>query len=104
MNKLAMLVFGGALVLGAANQKQTFTGVVTDAMCGADHSMMGVKPDANCVRECVKRGSKYALLSNGKVYELSNQQMPDKYAAQKVKVTGSLNGDVINVDKIEPAK
>ena len=55
MNKLTILLFGGALLLGAAGRKQTFTGVITDAMCGADHSMMGVKPDAKCVSECVKR-------------------------------------------------
>lgn len=68
--------------------------------------MMNVKPDATCVRECVKRGSKYALLVGGKVYTLSDQQTPERFAAQKVKVTGTLDSksDVIAVDKIEPAK
>jgi hypothetical protein len=106
MRKLTMLVLGGTLVLGAANQKQTYTGVITDEMCGADHSMMGVKPDANCVRECVKRGSKYALVAGGKVYVLSDQQTPAKFAAQKVKVTGTLDSSAgtIAVEKIEPVK
>lgn len=105
MNKLATLMFGAALLLGAA-QKQTFTGVITDTMCGADHSAMGVKPDARCVRECVKNGSKYALAVGGKVYTLNDQRTPEKFAAQKVKVTGTLDpgSDVIAVDKIEPAK
>jgi len=99
-------MLGGALLLGAANQKQTFTGVITDTMCGADHSAMGVKPDAKCVRECVKNGSKYALAVGEKVYTLSDQQTPEKFAAQKVKVTGTLDpgSDVIAVDKIEAAK
>jgi hypothetical protein len=106
MNRLATLIFGGALLLGAANPKQTFTGVITDTMCGADHSMMNVKPDEKCVRECVKNGSKYALLVGGKVYTLSDQRTPEKFAAQKVKVTGTLDSksDVIAVDKIEAAK
>ena len=105
MNKLTILMFGGALLLGAA-PKQIFTGVITDAMCGANHSMMNVKPDEKCVRECVKAGSKYALLVGGKVYTLSDQQAPEKFAAQKVKVTGTLDskGEVIAVDKIEAAK
>jgi len=105
MNKLTTLLFGGALLLSAA-PKQTFTGVITDAMCGADHSMMGLKPDAKCVTECVKRGSKYALVVNGKVYTLSYQQTPAKFAAQKVKVTGTLDAksETIAVDKIEAAK
>ena len=106
MNKLTILMLGGALLLGAANQKQTFTGVITDTMCGADHSAMGVKPDAKCVRECVKNGSKYALAVGEKVYTLSDQQTPEKFAAQKVKVTGTLDpgSDVIAVDQIEAAK
>jgi len=105
MNKLTILMFGGALLLGAA-PKQTFTGVITDAMCGANHSMMNVKPDEKCVRECVKAGSKYALLVGGKVYTLSDQQTPEKFAAQKVKVTGTLDpkSETIAVDKIEAAK
>jgi len=106
MSKLATLIFACALLLGGANQKQTFTGVITDSMCGADHSAMGVKPDAKCVRECVKNGSKYALVVGGKVYTLSDQQTPDKFAAQKVKVTGTLDPktDVIAVDKVEVAR
>jgi Protein of unknown function (DUF5818) len=106
MSKLATLTLACALLLGGANQKQTFTGVITDSMCGADHSAMGVKPDAKCVRECVKNGSKYALVVGGKVYTLSDRQTPDKFAAQKVKVTGTLDPktDVIAVDKIEAAK
>ncbi len=106
MSKLTLLAFGGALLLSAANQKQTFTGVITDAMCGANHSMMNVKPDEKCVRECVKAGSKYALLVNGKVYTLSDQQTPERFAAKKVKVTGTLDPktETIAVDKIVPAQ
>ena len=106
MNRLTIVMLASALLLGAENRKQTFTGVVTDAMCGADHSAMGVKPDAKCVRECVKNGSKYALVVGGKVYTLSDRQTPEKFAAQKVKVTGTLDPktDVIAVDKIEAAR
>jgi Protein of unknown function (DUF5818) len=106
MNRLTVVTLAGALVLGAANRKQTFTGIISDTMCGADHSAMGVKPDARCVRECVKNGSKYALVVGGKVYTLSDQGTPDKFAAQKVTVTGTLDprSDVIAVDKIEAAR
>ncbi len=101
--KLASLLLGSALLLGAA---QTYTGVITDSMCGRDHSGMGVKPDAKCIQECVKHGSKYALATADKVYLLSDQQTPAKYAATKVKVTGTLNAktNTIAVETIEPAK
>ncbi len=105
MKTIATLLMGAALMFGAA-AKQTFTGVITDTMCGADHSQMGTKPDAKCVRECVKEGSKYALLVGKNVYTLSDQKTPDQYAGAKVKVTGMLDEktSTITVDKIEPAK
>ena len=52
------LACGLALAQGPA---KTYTGVITDTMCGANHVHMGVKPEAKCVRECVKGGQyKYA--------------------------------------------
>ncbi len=94
----------------AQNAPKTYTGVITDTMCGADHSHMGVTPDEKCVRECVKSGNgkwKYALLgADKKMYVLSDQQSPEKFAAKRVKVTGMLyeKTGVLKVDKIEPAR
>ena len=91
-------------LLAAAAGPQSFTGVITDTMCGANHKPMNVTPDSKCVLECVKHGSKYALLVGNNVYVLSDQQTPEKFAAQKVKVTGALNAKtkILRVDKIEP--
>jgi hypothetical protein len=91
MTKLATLFFGAALLAGAAGPKQTFVGVVTDTMCGADHKGMKISPESKCVRECVKYGAKYALLVGQEVYVLSDQRTPERFAAQKVKVTGTLD-------------
>ena len=95
-----------AFGLAAADAPKTYTGVITDAMCGKDHKMMNVKPDSKCVTECIKMGSKYALLDGTNVYELSDQKTPEKFAAQKVKVTGTLdaNGKVLQVTSIAAAK
>jgi hypothetical protein len=87
----------------------TFTGVITDTMCGADHKHMGVQPDEKCVRECVRmdpKQYKYALWDGKKLYTLSDQQTPEKFAAKKVKITGVLyeKTGIIKVDKIEAAK
>ena len=91
-------------LLAAAAGPQSFTGVITDTMCGANHKPMNVTPDSKCVLECVKHGSKYALLVGNNVYVLSDQQTPEKFAAQKVKVTGVLyeKTKILKVDKIEP--
>ncbi|HWR54378.1 MAG TPA: DUF5818 domain-containing protein [Bryobacteraceae bacterium] len=107
MKKLiTFTITAGALLLGAANQKQAYTGVISDDMCGADHEHMNVTPDPKCVRECVKHGSKYVLLTGGKVYKLSDQKSPEQFAGAKVKVTGTLytKTGILAVDKIEAAK
>ena len=102
MTKAALFLLTGALAASAA----TYTGVITDAMCGKDHSMMKVTPDAKCVVECVRAGSKYALYDGKNVYTLSDQKAPEKFAAKKVTVTGTLDAKsgTIKVDSIVEAK
>ena len=82
----------------------TLTGTVTDDMCGAHHMMPG-KPDATCARACVKRGAKWALQSNDKLYILSGKGSEvDALAGQKVTVTGDLKGSTLTVNSIATAK
>jgi hypothetical protein len=99
------LVFCVALAAqGAAN---TYTGVITDTMCAKDHTHMGVAPEAKCVRDCVKSGQyKYALLVGDNVYVLSDQQTPEKFAAQKVRVKGVYyeKTRILKVESIEAAR
>lgn len=105
-NVVFALLLGTALF--AADKPQTYTGVITDSMCGAKHTM-GVTPDAKCVRDCVKmdpKQVKYALLVGSNMYVLSDQQTPEKFAAQKVAVTGTLDEKtkILKVNKIEAAR
>ena len=104
MQKLAALLIAGALAAGAATQ--TFTGVITDTMCGKDHAMMKVTPDSKCVVECVRSGSKYALFDGKNVYVLSDQKTPEQFAGQKVRVTGTLfeKTKILQVDSITADK
>ncbi len=102
--KKTMLFLAGAMLLLAAEPKKTYTGVISDDMCDKDHKMMNVSPDSKCVIECVKGGSKYVLLSGDKVYVLSDQKAPEKFAGKKVNVTGSLDGKTLQVDSITAAK
>jgi len=107
MKKTLLTLCAAAGLLAAADKQQTFTGVITDTMCGLDHTHMNVKPDARCVRECVKSGQyKFALHDGKKIYLLSDQKAPEQFAAQKVKVTGVLyeKTGIIKVDSIAPVK
>jgi hypothetical protein len=90
-----------------AAKAQTFTGTVSDAMCGATHMMEG--DPASCLRTCVSKGSKYALVVGDKVYTLdsSNQATLDalgKLAAKKATVTGTIDGETISVSSVTAAK
>jgi|ERR1051325_5795523 hypothetical protein len=92
---LAIGVLALASLSSAQGKPQTFVGTITDSMCEkADHSRMQMGPtDADCVKACVAaHGATYVLFDGkGNVYELSDQKTPEKFAAQKVTVTGTLD-------------
>ena len=95
-----------ATVLAAANQPQTFTGVITDTMCKKEHTMVAGQPDDKCIAMCVKgTSSQYGLYDGKEVLKLSDQKTPAKFAAQRVKITGTLNEKTktIKVATIEAA-
>jgi hypothetical protein len=80
--------------LSAAQGKQTFVGTITDNMCAKDgHARMRMGPtDAACTVACVKAHDASFVLHDGKnVYTLSDQQAAEKFAAQKVRVVGTLD-------------
>ena len=93
-----------AILAQTSGDPKTLTGVVSDAMCGQTHMMKG-KPDAECLRYCVKQGTKYALVADKKVYTLEGHEADlDKYAAQKVTVKGTLKGETLTVESVLPTK
>jgi hypothetical protein len=104
----AIVVLAATFMAGSAfaGKGQTFTGTVSDAMCGAKHAMPG--DDAGCTRACVSKGSKYALVVNDKVYTLEADETGraelDKMAGQKVTVSGTAKGDTIDVTSVSAAK
>jgi hypothetical protein len=104
--KKTIIIAIAAAGLAMAAGKQTFSGVITDSMCGGNHASMKMGTDDKCVLACVRAGSKYALWDGKKTYILSDQKTPEKFAAKKVTVTGSLSakGDAIEVVSIEAAK
>ena len=94
--------------LSAAPDAQTFDGIITDNMCDkAGHSQMQMGPtDAECTVACISaHGATYVLYDGRDVYTLSDQQTPEKFAAQKVRVVGTLDAktNTIQVDSISAA-
>ena len=63
--------------------------------------------DAECTIACVDaHGAQYVLFDGKDVYTLSDQQTPEKFAGNKVTVTGTLKAGTrtIQVDSITAAK
>lgn len=102
MMKTLLTFFGSAALLSAA----TFTGTITDSMCRNDHKAMNVSPDAKCVRDCVQGGASYVLFDGKTAWKLSDQKTPERFAFQRVRVTGTadVKAGVIQVNKIELAR
>ncbi len=100
---LAAVVLFAGLPAVAAPKAQTYTGKVSDAMCGAKHMMEG--DAAGCLRACVSKGSKYALVVGDKVYTLDAKDQAaldalDKLADQTATVKGTADGDTITVQSV----
>lgn len=98
-----------ATAVSAAPGTQTFTGTITDSICATSgHSQMRMGPtDAECTIACIGAHDATYVLYDGKdVYTLSDQRTPEKFAAQKVRVVGTLDAETktIHVDSITAAR
>jgi hypothetical protein len=88
----------------ASAAPKTLTGTVSDSMCGAHH-MEKDKSASECTRECVKKGTKYALVVGEKVYTLDgHEEELDKLAGERATVKGSVMGEMVMVESVAPAK
>ena len=104
------LLLGGLACLASAAD-QTWTGQVSDSMCGASHAKMiaghpGMS-ERDCTLACVKGGGKYVFVTGGKVYSIANQGLAllETHAGHTVRLTGEMKGDTITVSNIVmPAK
>jgi hypothetical protein len=100
------VVLLAVISLSAGQDRQTFTGTITDDMCaGVGHAQMQMGPtDAECTWACViAHGASYVLEDGKTIYMLSDQTTPDTFAGQKVTVVGTLDEGTktIQVESIE---
>ena len=98
---LALVLVAGFSLASAKDKEGSWTGWITDSMCGAKH---GSANPAECTNKCVKdHGAKYALYNSAdkKVYALDPQAKLAEHAGQFVKVTGTAEGETIKVKSVE---
>jgi hypothetical protein len=102
---LSALIFAAPSFPLAA--EQTWSGKISDSACGAKHEEaaegQGVMADRECTQACIRGGSKYVLVVDGKVFQIANQDNKDlaTHAGHLVKMTGEMTGSAITVSKIE---
>jgi hypothetical protein len=82
----------------------SWTGTISDSKCGAAHAD-GSEKSVKCAQGCVKSGkAQPVLVSEGKVYKLSDASKATDHVGHKVTVTGDLDGDTIKVDAVKMAE
>src|SRR5262245_6905817 len=99
----AVAIFSTLAVLAASPHaaEQNWKGQISDSLCGAKHEEaaegQGKMPDRECTLACVRGGSKFALVVDGKLFQIANQDFEDlkAHAGHIVVVTGELNGQTI---------
>ena len=105
----ASLLIAATLIVGSGmarsdTKTETLEGTMCDVMCGSKHKMMTFVSDKECTLGCVKLGFKYALFVGGKVYELDGKEADlEKFAGEKVKITGTVDKKKLHVVSVDPA-
>ena len=107
---MTIRIIEAAAILLTANAAfaadQTWTGTLSDKMCGADHKeMRGKMTDRDCTLACTKGGTAFALISGNKIYTLSGREADLRtHAGHVVKLTGDLKGETIRVSAVDMPK
>jgi len=81
---------------------QTLEGIVSDGMCGANHSG---RDAAEGTMECVRKQMGWVLVVSDKVYTLEGRlgSGMNRLAGAKAKVTGRVVGNKISAIRVDPA-
>lgn len=105
-----------ALAHAASKEMTTFKGEIADSQCALNvHSLTRSHQEMlkaksmggtalSCATYCVRyMGGNFVLTSGKHVYHLDNQELMQKFVAQKVKVVGTLDlkTNTIHVERIE---
>jgi hypothetical protein len=95
------LIAGLASLTARAGASETWTGMISDSQCGADHGEVDVR---ECTLKCTSQNYKYVLMVDGgtKAMQIANQPFADlpTHAGHTVVVTGELQGTSIQITKI----
>ena len=100
---LAGIVALALLALPLYAQDGSWTGWITDEHCGAKGAKAGHE---DCAKKCMEKGGKLVFYNaaDQKLYKLDKQDLAKEHLGHEVKVTGHVEGEMIHVESIAPAK
>lgn len=116
---IALVAAASLVCFAGGGHERVFIGEIADSQCALNvhslsrsHEEMLKKHEigttaADCARYCVKNlGGVFVLEVKEKVYKLDNQELAEKNAGLKVKLTGVLDPqtNIIAVHTMEPLK
>lgn len=91
------------LVGSSDSSQRTFEGMVSCSRCEAKHSAALARSASTCVRVCVHGGARFTLIAPQSTYFLEGDLLVLKpVAGQRVRIQGTLNGQVIRVSSLVP--
>lgn len=101
MRKLAAFAAVAFTVCAGSAFAETFTGVVSDAMCAKNPTKASSPDHAACAKKCIEGGSPAVLIVDGKVYQLSNPDKLKDYAGQKITVDASVDNGTMTIKSVK---
>jgi hypothetical protein len=91
----------GAQANPPSSETRVFEGMLTCSRCGAKHSASLSRNAADCVRICAHGGAAFTLVQGERVFKLEGDpEALKQLAARRVRVTGVLQGDTIQVSDV----
>lgn len=101
MKKLALATALALSFTAASALAESFTGVVSDAMCAKNPAKASQASHAACAKKCIEGGSPAVLIVGSKVYPVSNAATLNAYAGQKITVDASLKDGTLTVNSVK---
>lgn len=101
MKRIAALATLALTFAAAPLLAESFTGVVSDAMCAKDPAKASSPDHASCAKKCIEGGSPAVLIVAGKVYPVSNPDMLKDHAGDKVTVDATLDKGTLTIKSVK---
>lgn len=102
MKKLvALSILSISFLSAGAAMAESYTGIVSDAMCAKDVAKASKPEHAACAKKCIGMGSPAVLIVGDKVIKVSNPKKLDAYAGKTVTVDGTMSNGTLTVASVK---